>query len=207
MDATEIAPGRREKRKLELRQRIEDAGYALFKEQGIDETSIEQICDTADVARRTFYGYYPNKQALLRALSQSRVYTSADAMIEEALRHHSGTRQRVSAMIDYMVKNIAGYKEIDRQLILVGPAGFDSQNHLREVSNSLHGHFRSIFEVGQHNGDIANTLSPDILAHMVVGTINNLMVTWAMNPDYPIFEKLEEVRGLFDQVIRHPQAN
>ena len=70
MDMIEAPLGRREKRKQEIRARIEDAAYALFKTQGIEETSIEQICVEADVARRTFYGHFPNKHALLGGLAQ-----------------------------------------------------------------------------------------------------------------------------------------
>ena len=65
MDTAQAPLGRREKRKQEIRSRIEEAAYRLFKQQGIEETSIEQICIEADVARRTFYGHYPNKHALL----------------------------------------------------------------------------------------------------------------------------------------------
>ena len=67
MDVVEVPLGRREKRKQEIRTRIEDAAYRLFKDQGVDETSIEQICVEADVARRTFYGHFANKHALLGA--------------------------------------------------------------------------------------------------------------------------------------------
>ena len=65
MEITEAPPGRREKRKQEIRTRIEDAAYRLFRTQGIEDTSIEQICVEADVARRTFYGHFTNKHALL----------------------------------------------------------------------------------------------------------------------------------------------
>ena len=74
MDTVEAPPGRREKRKQEIRTRIEDAAYELFKLQGIEDTSIEQICVEADVARRTFYGHFPNKHALLGGLGISRLY-------------------------------------------------------------------------------------------------------------------------------------
>ena len=50
MDTVAAPIGRREKRKQEIRTRIEDAAYALFQRQGIDDTSIEQICEEADVA-------------------------------------------------------------------------------------------------------------------------------------------------------------
>ena len=64
MGETQAPLGRREKRKQEIRSRIEEAAYTLFQRQGIDDTSIEEICVQADVARRTFYGHFPNKHAL-----------------------------------------------------------------------------------------------------------------------------------------------
>ena len=65
MEATAL-PNRREQRKQEIRTRILDAAYALFSAHGVEPTSVEQICIEANVARRTFYGYYGNKQALLQ---------------------------------------------------------------------------------------------------------------------------------------------
>ena len=82
MDAVEAPLGRREKRKQEIRARIEDAAYRLFKAHGIEETSIEQICVEADVARRTFYGHFPNKHALLGGLGVSRVYNQSEPMLQ-----------------------------------------------------------------------------------------------------------------------------
>jgi AcrR family transcriptional regulator len=201
IDATATLPSRREKRKQEIRSRIEDAAYTLFKRDGIQEVSIEQICDAADVARRTFYGHYPNKQALLQSLSQSRVWGTADEMIQHIRDTHDSTLARMSAMIDYMEENLGTYEAVDRALILIGPSSFEEKNHLREVSNSLRDHFIEFFRSGQHKGDTSADFSPELLAEMVMGTINALMANWAINPDYPIFDKLEEARTLFERVI------
>ena len=202
IDGSIIRPSRREKRKQEIRSRIEDAAYELFKRDGIHDVSIEQICLAADVARRTFYGHYPNKQALLQALSQSHVWGTADKMIERIRETHESTSARMSAMVDYMEQNLSTYRAVDRALILIAPSSFDDKNHLRDVSNSLRDHFTEFFSSGQANGDTTMAYSPELLAEMVMGTINSLMVNWALNPDYPVFEKLEEARRLFTDVIR-----
>lgn len=202
IDGSIIRPSRREKRKQEIRTRIEDAAYELFKRDGIHDVSIEQVCLAADVARRTFYGHYPNKQVLLQALSQSRVWGTADKMIERIRETHESTSARMSAMVDYMEQNLSTYRAVDRALILIAPSSFDDKNHLRDVSNSLRDHFTEFFSSGQANGDTTMTYSPELLAQMVMGTINSLMVSWALNPDYPVFEKLEEARRLFTDVIR-----
>ena len=201
MDASQTLPSRREKRKQEIRGRIQDAAYTLFKARGIKDTSIEQICEAADVARRTFYGYYPDKQALLRELSHSRVFTSAAGLIEEIMTNHHSTRERISAMIDFIENNISNYTEIDRKLILVTPASYEEENPLRDISMSIQDQFREVFNAGIENGDLSGRFSADILSVMIMGTFNNLMVSWALNPDYPIFEKLEEARGLFDGIL------
>ena len=198
---SQTRPGRREKRKQEIRTRIQDAAYTLFKQQGIRDTSVEQICADADVARRTFYGYYPDKQALLRELSRSRVFNTAEGMIEEIMNNHSTTRARVSAMIDYMEGNIATYSDIDRQLILVVPSSNEEDNHLRDISLSIQDHFCEVFRAGQDSGDLSRQYSPDILSEMIVGTLNNIMSSWARSTDYPIVNKLEEARALFDGIL------
>jgi AcrR family transcriptional regulator len=193
--------GRREKRKQEIRSRIQDAAYVLFRDQGIKDTSIEQICSAADVARRTFYGYYPDKQALLQELSRNRVLASAAGMMERIMNEHQGTSERISAIIDYVEGNIAEYTDFDRQLMLVGPASEDDDNHLRDLSYSLQDQFRDVFQAGIDSGDLSGRFSADILSEMVMGTFNNIMVSWALNPEIPLFDKLEEARDLFKHIL------
>lgn len=202
MDAVEAPLGRREKRKQELRTRIEDAAYRLFKAQGIDETSIEQICAEADVARRTFYGHFPNKHALLGGLGISRVYSQCEPMLRALMANHQTTRERLEGMIDYIETNFAGYQEIDRQLFLLGPAAFaENREQQREVSSSAMESFTRLIEAGRELDDVRTDFSPEIMASTVVGTLNMLTMSWAMDDDFPIFAKLEEARTLFEFII------
>lgn len=202
MDLAEPPVGRREKRKQEIRARIEDAAYELFKRQGIEETNIEQICVEADVARRTFYGHYPNKHALLGGLGISRLYNQSEPMLRLLMDNHDSTRARLTAMIDYIEANYAGYADIDRQLILMAPSTFvDNTEKQREIGNTAIESFKQLFVAGQKMGDARSQFSPEILATMVVGTLNTLTTSWAINSDYPIFAKLEEARLLFEHLI------
>ena len=202
MDAVEAPLGRREKRKQEIRARIEEAAYRLFKAQGIDDTSIEEICVEADVARRTFYGHFANKHALLGGLGISRLYKQSEPMLRELMTNHRSTRARLEAMIDYIEANFAGYQDIDRQLILLAPTIFaEDREQQRELGNSSMAGFTQLIAAGLDLGDVNEQFSPEILASMVVGTLNMLTTSWAMDSDYPIFAKLEEARSLFESII------
>ncbi len=202
MDTAEAPIGRREKRKQEIRTRIEEAAYRLFRARGIEDTSIEQICMEADVARRTFYGHFPNKHSLLGGLGISRLYDQCEPMLQLLMDNHRTTRGRLEAMIDYIESNFSGYEDIDRQLILLAPSTFaEDTERQREIGNSAMASFVQLITAGVNLGDVRREFSPEILAAMVVGTLNMLTISWAMNSDYPIFAKLEEARVMFERLI------
>lgn len=60
---------RRERKKEETRQRLLSVSLELFHEQGYSATTVEDITERADVAKGTFFNYFPSKEALLSELS------------------------------------------------------------------------------------------------------------------------------------------
>ncbi len=202
MDTLEAPQGRREKRKQEIRGRIEEAAYKLFQRHGIEETSIEQICTEADVARRTFYGHFTNKHALLGGLGISRLYNRAEPMLNEIMTGQRSTRGRLEAMIDYIESAFAGMNDIDRQLIRVGPTAFaEDQDTQREIGDTAMNSFTRLIAAGLDQGDVNTEFSPEILAATVVGTLNMLMLSWCIDSRFPVFARLEEARKLFEALI------
>lgn len=57
--------GLRQRKKESSRRAIEDAAWELFAEQGYEETSINDIAERADIAPRTFFRYFPTKEAVM----------------------------------------------------------------------------------------------------------------------------------------------
>ena len=57
--------GLRARKKDSSRRAIEDAAWELFAEKGYEETSINDIAERADVAPRTFFRYFPTKEAVM----------------------------------------------------------------------------------------------------------------------------------------------
>ncbi|MES2170303.1 MAG: helix-turn-helix domain-containing protein [Actinomycetota bacterium] len=55
--------GLRERKKQQTRLAIHEAAYRLVDAQGLEATTVEQICQEADVSARTFFNYYPSKAA------------------------------------------------------------------------------------------------------------------------------------------------
>ncbi|MGJ7501800.1 TetR/AcrR family transcriptional regulator [Variovorax sp. ZT5P49] len=83
----EAAPRRRTKAPETRAAALMDAAERLFIAKGIATTSIDDIAAGAQVAKGTFYLYFPSKEAMLGALQQRFVDTFC-ARLQEAMDRH-----------------------------------------------------------------------------------------------------------------------
>jgi AcrR family transcriptional regulator len=60
---------RRDRRKQATRQALLDATHTLLASRSLDALSVDEIAMSADVAKGTFYNYFPDKDALARELA------------------------------------------------------------------------------------------------------------------------------------------
>lgn len=68
MSTSELS--RRERKKEETRRRIFEAAMDLFRTRGFEATTVDDITERADVARGTFFNYFPRKESVLLYLTE-----------------------------------------------------------------------------------------------------------------------------------------
>src|SRR5665213_2787922 len=74
--------GRRERHKTDVRNRLLRAAFELFGTRGFQSTTVEDITQAADVAKGTFFNYFPTKEHLLTALGELRLEVLRTARAE-----------------------------------------------------------------------------------------------------------------------------
>ena len=167
---------RRERRKLEVRNRILEASVALFEEKGIEATKVLEICQRADVAHKTFFNHFPSKRHLLAevagfALDQLLVD------IEEARKQPVSTRARIHHFFEHLADNadLAGpmHRELLTEIVRVA---HESGNE-PEQARKLHDAFGSIVSEGVAAGELSERHSPETFTEMLMGAFYVLMFT------------------------------
>src|SRR5215472_11283074 len=96
------APGRRERRKAETREKLFRTAMRLFAERGFFQTTTEDITAAADVGQGTFFNYFPSKQHILTVLSGKQI-----EKVREARREAEGAKTSIQEVLYSLMHAIA----------------------------------------------------------------------------------------------------
>lgn len=108
---TEPEPDWRQRKKTATRDRIRASALRLFREQGYDATTVEQIAAAAGVSHMTFFRYFPAKEDV--ALSDS-----YDPMIAALVAQTPDTWPLIQRIRTALVEGFRQVYDSDRDTLL-----------------------------------------------------------------------------------------
>ncbi len=194
--------GRRERRKLELRDRIRAAGLELFEAQGVEATKIQAICQRADIAQKTFFNYFPTKRHLLREIAQ---VSLGELLLDiEAVRKlPASTGEKVRAFFAGVADNAEEAGPMRRELLTeVIHLAHESGSEHRQAQQ-LRDAFGGIVSDGLEAGELTDRYGAETLTEMLMGAFYVQMFNWAHLDAYPLREHAAEAaRFLADSMAK-----
>jgi AcrR family transcriptional regulator len=139
---------------------ILDAAAHVFSEQGT-AANLADVAGAAGVSRATLYRYYPNREALLKALA-------AHALTELASRLKDAGLER--ATVNEAIERLG------RALVAVGDrysvlAGEQCRPDEADAERLVSAPMRAVFERGITSGHLRQDLTADVLLELFAGTI------------------------------------
>lgn len=176
----ELELTRRERKKEETKERIFKVAVTLFRDKGFEATTIDDITERADVAKGTFFNYFPRKEAVLGYLLEVRM-TEAVENGEAILAARRPARDKLLALYADVG---AGYEE-DRELswfILM-----ESMQRAFTVSEDVHGRWHglteSVIQQGQATGELRTKVDPSRAERVLHSTFLGCLFMWLKCPE------------------------
>jgi AcrR family transcriptional regulator len=189
--APQAAPGRRERRRLETREKIFRAAMQLFAERGFSQTTTEDITEAADVGQGTFFNYFPTKQHVLTVLSEKQM-EKVSAAWQEAEEGNGPIREVLRRLMHRVAEEPGRTQEMARSLM----TAFISADEVRSVVRDNMGRGRekvaAIIVLGQKRGEIRVNREPLALAMAFQRNVLGTLLLWAMHPRQDLHAWLEE---------------
>jgi AcrR family transcriptional regulator len=178
---------RGERRKAEIRERILTAAFDLFLSQGVSATRVDEICERADIADRTFFNHFATRQDMVRALAERRLVNLHDVVFTASTEP---VPQRLLRVFDDIATTLVGSGSTYREMIgeMMTAADYGAQR-----GSPFHDTFVELIKDGIARGEVRTRRDPQIVADIIVGALSGAIVNWRMDPTYSLPANLHDL--------------
>lgn len=193
---------RRARRQQAVRTKIRTAMLELFEQKEIDEISIKELSDKADIARRTLYAYYPSKEAIISDIVCGGIKATVEKEYGEAETLHQTFKDRLHHVIQAAVKRRKNFGDFERRAYKVGMA-YEASNHSADSQFNTFRQSKDYFQRwisdGQATGELKTGFTAEFLAVSCIGVLFNINQHWMNHADYPHIERHHQAEAfLYD---------
>ena len=188
--------GRRARRKAELRQRILSAAFELFARQGFFATTVEQITEAADVAKGTFFNYFPTKEHVLGGFGDMQL-ARIEAAVAEARLGRRPAREILHRLIHALAEQPGRSPSLVRSMMVANLSSEAVRAVLRRKLLRGRRLLAEIIAYGQRRGEITRRRKPIELARLFQQVALGTFLIWAAFPQSKLDDWIEPTFELY----------
>lgn len=196
----ELNLGRRERRKQEVETRIREVALELFRTQGFEETTVEQIAERADVAKGTFFNYFPRKDALLWAIAED-VLGEVMVRLGDPATWSGPALEQVRRIFLEFAALAEENRGLYRTLVTENMRRFWDAGCRRPGEEEFRVMLRSILRRGRREGELRSDVDENTAASLIEAAYMTTMVEW-LREDASRREIRATLNAKFDVIFR-----
>ena len=199
---TEVEIGLRERKRLATRRTIQRAVLTLSAKRGFDNVTVEEVSREADIAPRTFFNYFPTKEAALIADLPQAPDEAAVARFVAGEPYGELWRD----FGEFVAVQLADF-DADREMLKLRHCVFRDSPHLsklhfsnlRELEDRFTTSIRFRVETdGEHQHTGVEEADLVVLRGIASGVMRTAWIAWAQSDDEVSLP--DRVRAAFDRV-------
>lgn len=200
-----VPAGRRERRRVEIRERLVRAALRIFTAKGFTATTCEDITNAADVGKGTFFNYFPSKDHILAAFAEMQL-DKLRALVKEAPGIHESAPQMLQKMSERMTAEPSRTPEITRMMLLANLSTEPVRRAMSAYQEEGLSLLSQLVELGQQRGEIRTDYSAAEIAGAFRHIIFGALLLWSLRPDVPLKERVDSSIQLLWKGIAAPDG-
>jgi AcrR family transcriptional regulator len=206
-DALPPFSSRRERRSAELRERLFRAALGLFATKGYAETTVEDITESADVGKGTFFNYFPSKEHILMAFGEMQL-AKLESVINEARQSDQPMREVLRNLVLRMTEEPIRNPSIVRALLQANLSSVPVRGEMLRIHDRNRALMGQLIRHGQQRGEIRTDLPAEEIAQVWRQTIFGTLMFWSLVGDASLVARIEmAMRLLWDGIGQKSQKS
>lgn len=165
--------------------KIISAAWKLFYEQGYDDTTVDEIVESSETSKGSFYHYFDGKDALLSSLSY--LFDEKYDALKDSLPEGTFIKKlcHINQELFLMIENSISVDLLSRlfssQLITKG------RRHLLDQDRTYYKLLRDIIQKGRSNNELEDSVSVNEVIKAYALMERGMMYDWCLcNGDYSL---------------------
>jgi AcrR family transcriptional regulator len=191
-----------ERKKEETRRKIIAAAVALFSQQGLAVTTMEQIARAADIAKGTLYAYFPVKEAIIVAYLQASFQDNSPQRTRQ-VRELPDTPARMRLIFSDLVAGVQRQPEVFETYMLYRVRSLLSFHQDEGLKSGLHLLGEEIIRLGQQSGEIRADWPQMLVEDLFEFTLIEVIKQFYLSPSaFQSQTAINQAVVLFMQAVR-----
>jgi len=171
----ESEPGLRERKKAANRAKVLNVARKLFAKQGFDATTLEQICHSALISKRSFFRYFTDKESLVFPNREERLENFATFLMANQEVDNPFDSLRAATQVFGAEYNEHKEHLLDQQALIY--SSLELRGREREIDKDWQDAIARAFSVRAGNSPDSD-LWARVLAGAIMGVVRSTMNFW-----------------------------
>jgi len=185
-----LSPNRRSRRSADIRERLFRSAVDLFAKKGFAETTVEDITNSADVGKGTFFNYFPSKDHILLAFGEMQL-SKFQSAIDQARRTKTPMRHFYRSLGELMTFEPNRNPTIVRALLQAFLASSQVRESMLDLQTRVLALHCEMIQLGQQRGEIRNDLPAIEIAQVFRQTIFGTLLLWTLDGEGTLLSRIE----------------
>jgi len=193
--------GKRETQKENRREEILRAAMNLFSKKGFELTTVEDITRAANVAKGTFYNFFPKKEDVLFYFLDTE-FSKSRKEIQRKIKGLASISEKIELLIATYIKYIFPNKEFSAVLIKERVMNLGTGSNRNELG--LMQQLAGLFDEAKKRGEVRDDVDSGHLAEMVFAIYTMYVIYWTnglIKTKKQCIERIREVSTLMLQGV------